>query len=200
MESRIEQITEKAIRLFLKYGIKSLTMDDVARELGISKKTLYQYFEDKNDLVKKVATLNLQQEQCKIQEALKYSANAIEEMLNINRCVREQVKDMHPSILFDLQKYHPEAYEIFKQHKFSYVMQIMLKNLNRGIEEGIYRKDLHPEIVARIYVGRIDLIMDGELFPSDVFSFVDVYMEMIRYHLFGVVNTKGLKLLEKIFV
>lgn len=199
MENKAEQIIQKAIKLFMRYGIKSLTMDDVARELGMSKKTLYQFFDDKNDLVVKSLSADLMEDQCVMNTAMSTAKDAIEEVLLCGKCVAEDIKGMHPSILYDLQKYHPEAYLKFKEYKFNYVYQTVYKNILRGIKEGLYRENLNPEIVAKIYVARIDLILDPELFPIEQFTFVDVYKEMMRYHLYSLASLKGRKILDKIF-
>lgn len=199
MEEKKSGILEKASALFMKLGFKSLTMDDIARELGISKKTLYFYFEDKNDLVKQAVISHLNKNQEIVFSFCNKANNAIQEVQQLMQCVNIQMKDTHPSVIFDLQKYHPDAYELFKEHKFTFILDIIKSNITRGQKEGLYKTNMNCEIIARIYVARIDLLFNPEIFPREQFQFTDIYIEMMKYHLYALVTKKGNKLLDQIF-
>lgn len=199
MEEKKSGILEKASALFMKFGFKSLTMDDVARELGISKKTLYFYFEDKNDLVKQAVISHLNKNQEIVLSFCNEANNAIQEVQQLMQCVNVQMKDTHPSVIFDLQKYHPDAYELFKEHKFTFILDTIKSNISRGQQEGLYKTNMNGEIIARIYVARIDLLFNPEVFPREQFQFTDIYTEMMKYHLYALATKKGNKLLDKIF-
>jgi hypothetical protein len=199
MEEKKSGILEKASALFMKLGFKSLTMDDIARELGISKKTLYFYFEDKNDLVKQAVISHLNKNQEIVLSFCNKANNAIQEVQQLMQCVNIQMKDTHPSVIFDLQKYHPDAYELFKEHKFTFILDIIKSNITRGQKEGLYKTNMNCEIIARIYVARIDLLFNPEIFPREQFQFTDIYIEMMKYHLYALVTKKGNKLLDQIF-
>ena len=192
------KILERCVRLFMRYGVKSVTMDDIARELGMSKKTLYQYFSNKNDLVNKVARLHFEAENEAIHTICTTSANAIDELLNISRWVSTQMKGINPPLMLDLQKYHPDAWAVFQSHKNSDVYQCMLQNIHRGMEEGLYRRDINPEIIARLYIGKMELVVDTELFPPGEFSFQHIHHEFIHYHIRGIASERGLAYLEQI--
>jgi hypothetical protein len=115
----------------------------------------------------------------------------------ISEHVGNMIKGLHPSIHYDMEKYYPEAWTIFIDHKRNYVMNCMTQNMVRGIKEGLYRKDLDVPVVSKIYVSRIDLVFDGILFPPGEYDFKNVYIEMMNYHLRGVVSEKGLKYLTE---
>lgn len=198
-EGKKTAILEQATKIFMRYGLKSVTMDDVSRELKISKKTLYRFVSDKNDLVEQVMQAYVEQEQCCIDDLVTKSKNAIEEILLIGEHVGNFVKDIHPSIHYDMEKYYPEAWNVFANHKKSFVLKCITDNLIRGIKEGLYRKDLNVPVIARIYVSRIDIVFDGEVFPPEEIDFKTVYMEKMNYHLRGISSDKGIKLLQEIY-
>lgn len=197
-EDKKENILEQASKIFMRYGLKSVTMDDVSRELKISKKTLYRFVSDKNDLVEQVMKAYIHNDQCLIDDLVKGSKNAIEEILMIGQHVGNMVNDIHPSIHFDMEKYYPEAWKVFDEHKKNYIMKCVTENLMRGMKEGFYRKDLNVPIIAVIYVSRVDLVFDGELFPPGEIEFKEVYTEMMNYHLRGIASEKGIKYLNEL--
>ncbi len=199
MSDKEVQILEQVEQLFMKCGVKSLTMDDVARHLTISKKTLYQFVANKNDLVCKSIERHFQRDKEVMQEICSKAENAIEEIFLISKHVGEHLKGIHPSVLFDLQKYYPEAWKLFDQYKQGYVYNCMATNMERGIKEGYFRENLNIPIVARIYVGRIDLLFDQLLFPRSQFEISDVYLELIRYHVRGITSKKGTEYLVEKF-
>lgn len=183
--------------VFMRYGIRSVTMDDIARELKVSKKTLYKYVKDKADLVYKVMGGFCEMEQDMITEIIKNSENAIDEVISISEFVGAKIADVHPSIHYDLEKYYPEAWEIFSKHKKGFVQKCLEANLERGIREGYYRDNMNIRILARLYVAKIDMVFDPVIFPPREFSFGDVHMELSRYHIRGIANEKGMAYLAK---
>ena len=189
-------ILRKAEMLFMRLGLKSISMDDVARELGISKKTLYQFFQSKEDLVLQT----IQRHQCTEAEDIKRiceaSTDALKEMLDIARHVLVQFQQMSPSTVFDLKKYYPEAWRIVEQVQREHVYGILKANMERGIREGLYRNDFDTNIMARLYVGSVRWLLDEELFPHAQFHWAQLYREFIHYHLRGIVSQEGLKKLK----
>lgn len=195
MENKPENILEAANQLFLRCGIKSVSMDDVARELKISKKTLYRFVKDKNDLVCQTLTFHCRRERditCKI---ITRNANAIDELIEISKYVAAQLKQVHPSIHYDLEKYYPEAWKIFTAHKMEHIYSCVVQNLEKGIRQGIYRTNIIIPIIAGIYISRIDAVFDPRVFPQNKFRMIDVYSEMLRYHIRGIASEKGIKYL-----
>ena len=181
----------------MKVGIKSVTMDDVARHLGISKKTLYKFVEDKNDLVKKALTFNCDIENKEICLLCETGKNAIDESYDISQFVFNHISNVHPTIVFDLQKYHTEAWNDFRNDKMGQIHQCYMDNIKKGIKEGLYRDDINAEIITKHYTSRFEIIFDKELFPSERFSPAETYFEIFRYHIRGIASEKGLKYLSK---
>lgn len=182
----------------MKYGIKSMTMDEMARQLGVSKKTLYQYVSDKNDLVECCLTLQQAEEQRKIQEITEKTDNAIEQMLRISKVIIEELSQVHPSIFFDIAKYHPSAMKMISSHKENFVCGCIEQNLINGINQGVYRKNLNAKVISSIYVRTIDIVLNGDLSNQVNMKADQIYSEMIRYHIRGCASEKGLKYLTEI--
>ncbi len=197
MDEKELQILLQVEALFMQYGVKSLTMDDVARHLSISKKTLYQYVSNKNELVQKALGRHIDKERQDMEEICSSATNAIDELFAISKHVSGMLKNIHPSVVFDLQKYYPEAWQIFDEYKMNYIYDCISTNLERGIKEGLYRDNLDVPIVSRIYIGRVDMLFDPKLFPPGQFNIADVYLELIRYHVRGIASEKGIEYLVK---
>jgi AcrR family transcriptional regulator len=172
-------------------------MDDIARHLSISKKTLYKYFKDKSDVVEHVVRMHTSGEQCIIGDVINMSENAIDEMIRISEIANQQLQNLHPSIMFDMQKYYPESFAIFSNHKNSFIRQCILENLKRGIGEGLYRSNLEPDIITEIYLGKMDIVWSQDLFPGKQFSFAKIHLELIRYHIRGIASLEGIEYLQK---
>ncbi|MBL4594133.1 MAG: TetR/AcrR family transcriptional regulator, partial [Flavobacteriales bacterium] len=192
------EIIAAALELFMKYGIKSLTMDDIARHLHISKKTLYLYVNDKKDLVKKGMEFAISGKQETVCEAIGASATAIDELIGITRCVSASLGEMHPSVLYDIQKYHPFAWELLMKHKTEFIYGVMLDNLKRGVKEKYYRKNINPDVVASIYITMMDTIMNPEHPITKKMNIEKLHLEVINYHLNGICNQKGLVYLQAV--
>lgn len=191
MEEKEKEILTKASEIFSKYGIKSMTMDDVSRQLGISKKTLYQFVENKKDLVKRSIECHIADEECDIMKLLDDTGNAIDQLMSMIKVVGTQMKEMHPSVIYDLKKYHPEAYKCLTNHRDQFIYKNIKRNLEMGIEDGLYRDNINPEIVTRLYLSMVNVIIDPEEKSLSEHSMEAVYLEMIRYHVRGIASAKG---------
>ncbi|MCB9285260.1 MAG: TetR/AcrR family transcriptional regulator [Lewinellaceae bacterium] len=187
----IEKILSRSESLFLRFGIRSITMDDIARELGISKKTLYQFVDNKADLIHKVLLQFIEDEQRTIREINQQSSNAIEEMLNIGRYITQVLRKLTPTTLFDLQKYYPESWQMIHKLNQDYIFSIIRNNLERGIQQGFYRPNLHVDIISRLYVGKTNYLIDEEVFPLREYDRGELYREFILYHMHGILSEKG---------
>jgi len=196
MEEKELYIIEKSRELFMKYGIKSVSMDDISQQLGISKKTLYQHFKDKADLVYKVVTyFNCEHDKIML-EILQSELNAIEILLLVSKHTLEMLKSLHPPLLFDLRKYYPEITKDIIISKKSDVFNKIKSNLLKGIEEGLYRSDLNPDIIASLYIKRLDDVFFEKDFYAIDYPQHEVFKQLFIYHLRGIVSSKGLKYLE----
>jgi AcrR family transcriptional regulator len=184
-------LLEKVSAVYMKFGIKSITMDDLARELGISKKTIYKYFKDKDDLVVSIMDMKVELDKAICLNAQQNSDNAIEGLISLSELVIEQLKNVNPTVFYDLKKHFPEACEVLEKHKWNFVYSIIKENIDRGIQEGFYFSTLKSDIVAKLYISSMDVIMNTDIFAWPDFKFHDVYNEMIRFQLRGLINENG---------
>lgn len=191
------KIFEKVEELFMRYGIKSVSMDDISRHLGMSKKTLYKFVENKEDLISKVIGLHLEAEKQAIDEICEQSKNAIHEMLSIARFVSKRLRETNPSTIYDLQKYYSESWTQYEALHQEYVYDVIKKNIEKGIENGIYRENLNSDIIAKFYVGKSFILVDERTFPTRKYNKESLFLEFINYHIHGIASQKGLALLEK---
>jgi AcrR family transcriptional regulator len=195
MDEIKHKILTGAIKLYAHYGIKSLTMDDVARELGISKKTLYQYVTDKEDLVNQAFMMHLEKAEEKCKGIFGEAKNPIEEMLVICGWQCENVGRINPAAFYDLKKYHPGSYNEFKLFKERVILPTITSNLKRGIQEEIYRSELDVDAIAQIYLHLIDFTSNPDI--TGFSSISKVINELIQYHLYSITTSKGRKLIVK---
>lgn len=160
-------ILNKAAEVFLRYGFRSVTMDDLRRELCMSKKTLYQHFANKDDLISQV----LDQHQCEEQENIfhlrQLARDAVEEFLLISKMSMDTLRKVSPVVIFDLQKYHPEIWRNMLEKDFGQQLDILTANLQRGIDEGFYREDLPVDIAGRLYLAQSEGMVKEYIFPAD---------------------------------
>jgi len=196
MEQKYQQILIKVAALYSRYGIRSVTMDDVAHELGISKKTLYQYVKDKNDLVEHVMEY-IDQSRVKMFILNRPPRmNAIEELFFVNRKVHQIIKESNIVMDHDLQKYHPDIFEKGMKLKRERMYKNILENLIKGKKEGLYRADLNEEIIAKTYLLRMSSVQTEEIISIHEFTSQIFINELYLYHIRGVASKKGLEFLE----
>jgi AcrR family transcriptional regulator len=197
MELKIENILDKVFEMYNRYGIKSVTMDDVASMLGMSKKTLYQYVTDKKDLVGKVIDRVIEQKDCLQKEVYQKDLNAIEEIFELASIMNDHVKNYNPTMEYDLKKYYPALHQKISKIRRDKMYNSVTNNLKKGIENGIYRKEMDIDIIAKIFVSRVELSLDNPLFLPEEITSAKVFKEMMTYHLHGICNLEGLKILNE---
>ena len=197
MNEELKNILLKVRDLYMKYGIKSITMDDVARELGISKKTLYQYVADKDDLVGKFIDNEILMRQEEICKCFQIGFNAIEELFEISVFMNKLMRDQNPATDHDLKKYYPVHYQKTLKARRDGVYNYVLVNLNKGIKEGLYRKEMNKEVIAKLYLWRTENTHFDELFTLEEFTSVKLFVELLTYHVRGIATDKGIIVLEK---
>ena len=192
------EILHRATELFLRLGFKSVTMDDLAHEMGISKKTIYSHFENKTKLVEE-STLQLFHEiSSGINDIISLKKNPIEEIYEIKKFVMSRLKDEKASPQYQLQKYYPHIFESLKKKEFEVMQDCVLDNIKRGLEIGIYRENLNIQFVARIYFSGAISLGDHDLFPTKMFTKLELEDYYLEYHLRGIVTPKGRKILNSI--
>lgn len=187
----------KASELFKKHGVKGLTMDDVAKEMGMSKKTIYRYVKDKADLVKQSMEFYLKADQHELDTILQKSENAVDEIIQMVRYFIAQTQGLDALVLLDIQKYYTEAWDLYNDYRYKFVLSLMADNMRKGIKEGYYRDDFDADIVSRIFISGVDILTDQRLFPAKVYMFNDLYLQFIQYHLRGIVSARGQEYIEQ---
>ena len=196
MENK-ERILRKATDLFMRYGIRSITMDEIAAQLGISKKTIYQFFTDKDAMVEAVVNeeMNANEEDC--QGYRKEAENAVHEIFLAMDGMQEMMKTMNPQLMYDLEKHHPVAYKRLKQYKYQFLFTIVKENLDRGLGEGIYRTGINIDLITRHRIESAFMPFNPEAFPQNKFPMNQTCQELAVLFLHSICNEKGKKLIEK---
>jgi TetR/AcrR family transcriptional regulator, cholesterol catabolism regulator len=192
-----QRILATADELFRKYGVRSVTMDDLAKHLAISKKTLYQHYTDKDALVLKITDETIRRIDRDMEMIRTESDNALDETVRILHYMRGLLQSFQPTFLYDLQKYYPTSYKTFAEYRERNMKNSILFNIRRGIKEGLYRKEVNPEIVARLRLQQIEGCMNPVMFPPSMFNMVDVAHQSLLLFLHGLVTDKGHKMLEQ---
>jgi len=197
MDEKVDRIISESLRLFKKNGIRSVSMDDVSKELGMSKKTIYLYFANKSELVEKVLDFMLEKERTICIEGDLAKMNAIDFLLAVSQNVSKQMKDMNPINAYELQKYYPALFREFVNKKRDHVYAQVKQNFAQGIAEGIYRNDLDIDLVARLYIQKLIDVHNPEFLESVNFGFEKVFQVMFDNHIRGIANADGLAYYEK---
>lgn len=194
MLSKICQISEK---LFMRYGIRSITMDDVAKELSISKKTLYQFVEDKDDLVKKTIMIHLEDIDQQVTLIMNKEENAIEQILKIAEMMIGLHKEVSKGLLFDLKKFHPETYTLLMEHREKTMCAQLTNNMNTGIKQKLYRKDLSIDLAIGFYMTLVYSCVDSDITCISNKPFHEKYAGLINYHFHAICTEEGLQYFNK---
>jgi AcrR family transcriptional regulator len=194
MENRI---LFKARDLMTRHGVKHVTMDDIASQLGISKKTIYQFYKDKDAVVMAVVNLELEEQSLKCQKTQDNADNAVHEMFMILEDIQQMFKNMNPMTMNELAKYFPEAFNRIQTHKDEFMHKIIKTNLIKGIEQGVYRKEIDPEILSIYRLETSFVPFNTTLYPFSKFDIGKVTLQIIENFVYGVMSLKGIELMEK---
>lgn len=192
-------IVEQVGRLYQRYGIKSVTMDDVARHLGISKKTLYEYFHDKEDLVRSVLELEHGHRCSFFDEIERRELNAIEELLEVYKMLNNIFREHNHSMEYDIRKYYPDLFNRMKEVRRKRMYAATHNNLLKGKREGLYRRDMNAGVIARLHVFRTESMLDNDMFSVEELTSFKVFHEIFVYHLQGILSPRGRTFFETNF-
>lgn len=195
--SQIERIIQGGEELFLTAGIKSVTMDDIARHLGMSKKTIYQFFKDKNELVIALVKKKLKEDEDQIADIMSRSANVIEEMINMMKCSEDIFSRINPIVIHDMQKYHPDAWAEFQKFKADVLISTLEELLTKGIKQSYIRPDIDVKIIARMRVSQVEMGFNTAIFPMSEFNPWKVQVQFLEHFNYGICTLKGYKLLNQ---
>jgi len=198
MEEKKDYYLLEIGKLFLKYGVSGITMEEIANKIGVSKKTIYNYFESKAEIVELLIQQRFKNDNEAMWATITQGKNAIEILVRITNLMKETIREVPPFVRRDLMKHFPLQLEkIGSEHK-NIVFAGVRKNIILGIEQGIYRSNLNVELIARYYVNSLDQfirqeVMDGSEIPIDAY-----YDEILSYHIHGIATAKGITILEEI--
>ncbi len=192
-----ESILEKAMEMYIKLGFKGVTLDDIAQEMSISKKTIYQHFANRNELIEAVAKKIMTEIKCDIDTLSQGQMDPMEEMFVIRRYLRKTLEGKFQLPIYQLNKFFPEIAQKLKRDQFGKMYESVMDNLSRGIKAGFYRPEIDTEFITRIYFAGVTGTKDTDLFPEDDFNIHTVTKMYMEYHLRAICTAKGLDLLEQ---
>jgi len=177
-------------------GVKHVTMDDLATQLGISKKTIYQYFKDKDALVSSVVENDLAKHALICNQSMQIADNAVHEIFLLMTVLQELFSSMNPLTLFEIEKYYPLAFDKIKKHKDDFIFSMISANLEKGIEEGLYRKDVDVTILSRYRLETSLIPFNIHVFHPSKFDMLKVNLQIIEHFVYGVATLEGHKLMD----
>lgn len=187
-----DYIIQESDKLFCQYGFKSVTMDDIAKHLGMSKKTIYQHFKDKDELVNILIKDKLTTQDCTMDFSAKNAKDAVEEIFFAIGNMHELLTGMNPKLFYDLQKYHPKAWLYFKNFREKKLGKVISENLERGIKEGFYRKEINIDILTQMRLAQVDIIFNQhDHYTTNKYTIAQVMIELTEHFLHGICNQKG---------
>ncbi|MFA6261505.1 MAG: TetR/AcrR family transcriptional regulator [Bacteroidia bacterium] len=197
MDEVKEKILIEAENLFMRYGFKSITMDDVSRELGVSKKTLYLHFADKHDLVNQCVECHLERMNQTCSHLIETKEDPISTLLAITEFNIQQLQRVSQSSIYDLKKYFKGAWDKLMENRNQFIYKSIKANLELGMKKGLYRKELDPEVVGMIYIHLVSLVIDPANHRDSEMDLRKILLEIVSYHLNSVCTEKGREILDE---
>ncbi len=192
-----DRILHKSLELFSKYGFRAITMDEICTQLGISKKTLYQFYSDKDSLIDECMEMDMDNSKSDCVIATEMSENAVDEIFITLEFITQEFKDLNPIVMHDLKKFYPVTYDKLQNHINNFYYTIIHNNLQKGISEGLYRKNLEIDILTKFRLSTILLGFDQNIYPSEKYSLIKVTEILLEHFLYGIVTEEGFKLINE---
>jgi len=196
MDDALVDILIRVRELFFKYGVRSVSMDDISRDLGISKKKLYQHVKSKRELVDRLLELERRNFEVIFETHNFDGVNSIDVLLTVSKEISERFWDVSPSMTFDMKKYYPEIYTQHIETRVEFIFAQIQLNIKKGIRDGMYRGDLSTELIARLYIRRLIDIHNPEYFPEK-FSFQILFDTMFDNFIRGIATEEGINYYER---
>lgn len=199
MNPKARHILQQVRLLYFRYGIKSVTMDDAARHLGISKKTLYEHFRDKEDLVGAVL-MNDHEQGCSVMDHIeKNNFNAVEELFEVYKILNEWYKEYNPSMVYYIRKYYPGLFAKIRKIRRERILTSSVANIEKGKQEGLYRKEIDTLLLAKLHVLRIECLFESDIFTLEEATSMTLMHELFVYHIYGILSHEGRLFFEENF-
>jgi AcrR family transcriptional regulator len=186
-----------AASLFSKFGVRSITMDEIARQLGISKKTIYIHVKDKDEMVELVVRGYLKRQELEFEKIFKSDKNVVEKIIDLSISLRENLRDINPSLLHDIRKYHPRAWDMWLKFEEKSIRSTWIMNLKEGISQGYFRENLNIDVLVTLRLELIQMAFNESIFPRDKYRLHKVQIELFDHFLHGILTEKGEKLYKK---
>ncbi|MGF7043033.1 TetR/AcrR family transcriptional regulator [Mucilaginibacter lappiensis] len=190
-----ERIIDGCEDLFLKAGIRAVTMDDIAKHLGISKKTIYQHYSVKEKLIYTWVYGRILAEQQQLDLHISRSKNMIDQLIAMERLTLEIFAKINPILIQDLERYYTDSWLVVQRFKSEFLTSCLENLLIKGIAEGYIRSELDPLIIAKLYIGQMDLVFNQILYPNVKFDLYKVQSQILENFNFGICTNSGLELI-----
>lgn len=192
-----DRIIQGAETLFMQAGLRSITMDDIARHLAISKKTIYHFYKDKGDIIRELIGKKLHEDECEMRDVLETSENVFEQMIKMIAKSNEIMANINPIIFSEMQRFYPESWSIFEKFKQDILIKQFEQILEKGKEQGYVRKNIDTAILARLHVNEVFLAFDPNIFPIKEFKQNELHVAFFEHFLFGICTLKGHRMLNE---
>jgi AcrR family transcriptional regulator len=186
-----ERILTKAKEMFFRFGVKSVTMDDIARELGISKKTIYQHFADKDDLVLQFTVAQIDKDKAEHEAIKLLKLDAIQKLLEESERMRKSMTEMNPAMIFEIQKYHPKSWKVFHDFLQEFALGAIIEDIQSGMAQGLFRQDTNPALLARLRLEQIEMAFNIQIFPLGKFNPIQIQETFLYHFVRGILTPKG---------
>lgn len=183
--------------MFRQYGFKTITMDDISRQAGISKKTLYQHFANKDEVVIEAMKFFHQFTHAAIMQAMEESSNAIEGMVRMMQYIDQMYRRVNPIAMIELQRYYPEAHRLFQEKLVHKDIECIRRNIEQGTQEGYYREGLNADLLARYRMQTCTMLFQPDSLVNEKHLHYEVNREVAELFLNGIMNARGEKLYNK---
>lgn len=192
-----QKILSGAEELIFKYGIKNITMDDIARHLSMSKKTIYKYYKEKDEIIHSLFQCTIEEDKCRFKKIYDRSLNLVEEVFEMMKEMREVFNKINPIVFHELNKYYPETWKEFEAFKDGFIQEMVERSLIKGQKDGLVRKDINTKLLAKLRVENIEMTLNGQVFAHDKINLLDAQIAITEHFLYGVCTLKGHKLINK---
>lgn len=194
----MEKILSTCAEMFLTLGFKSVTMDDITQKLGISKKTLYTHFPNKEALVNACVFYFFDYVTGEIRKITEKTSTPIEELYEIKLFMMQLIKNEKISPQFQLKKFYPEIFKALQEKQMAFMVERMSNSLEKGVALGLFRSSLNVPLVARLYFNGMMGIKDQRLFPAELFQHSQLMADYLEYHLRAICTEKGIAIYNTI--
>lgn len=192
-----QKILKTATEMFFRYGIKRVTMDDISREMGISKKTLYQHYKEKDEIISVMCDKQIEMNLCDMDEIEKKAKDPVHEIIMIQEYVSKLFSKINPVFFYEAKRFYPNAWVRLEEFKHSYMKKALEKNIKKGMAMKIYRADINVQLMAQYRLWQFDISLDPDTFPTDKITLGELQVVLLDHFLYGITTLKGHKLINK---